>query len=260
MTQRSLSRVPVVVLWALGLAFAAQVLVRASEPRPSAVAAQLPPPPSASALRLAAIGEPIALAQTLVLYLQAFDTQPGISIPFRDLDYDRIELWLERIVSLDPQGQYPLLLASQVYSQVPNVDKQRQMLRFVYRQFRRDPVHRWRWLAHVAIMAKHRLHDLPLALALAQAIAREADDPAVPNWAKQMHVFLLEDMGEYESAKILLGGLLASDSIDEAHERHFLMERLNALKNAENSTGLSKRRHSGATGAADPGRPPRPPN
>ena len=41
---------------------------------------------------------------------------------------------------------------------------------------------------------------------------------------------MLEDMGELETAKILLGGLLASGAITDAHEIHFLTERLNTLK------------------------------
>jgi hypothetical protein len=37
-------------------------------------------------------------------------------------------------------------------------------------------------------------------------------------------------MNETKSAEILLGGLLASGTITDPHEIHFLMERLQALK------------------------------
>ena len=85
-------------------------------------------------------------------------------VPFRELDYDRVIQWLTAILGLDPAGQYPLLLASQVYLQVPDPERQRRMSAFVYEQFLRAPNERWRWLAHVSIMAKHRLHDDALAL------------------------------------------------------------------------------------------------
>ena len=39
-------------------------------------------PPTVNALRVTSIGEPVALAQLTTLYLQAYDNQPGISIPF----------------------------------------------------------------------------------------------------------------------------------------------------------------------------------
>ena len=135
---------------------------------------------------------------------------------------------------------YPLLLASQVYSQVPDEAKQRIILDFVYHKFRNDPVRRWRWLAHASIIARHRLGDPQLALTYARAIATEANDPAVPSWARQMHIFLLEDLGEHEAAKILLGGLLASGTVTDANEARFLMERLKALESDEVSTESSR--------------------
>jgi hypothetical protein len=228
------------VLAALTAALILQLALRVYETRPTALAANLPAPPPLMVLRTVAFGEPVATSQLLTLYLQAFDTQPGISIPFRDLDYRRLEAWLASILALHPKGQYPLLLAAQVYSQVPDPEKQRLMLEFVYRQFELDPVRRWRWLAHAAVVAKHRLHDLPLALRYAQALAERSRDSSVPSWARQMHIFLLEDLGEYEAAKILLGGLLASGTVTDPHEILFLTERLNALGSVEKSTNTPK--------------------
>jgi hypothetical protein len=238
--QRRLLRVPAGVIAAVAAAVALQVGIRVGEPRPTAVAADLPAPPPAAVLRTAALGEPIALAQLLTLYLQAFDTQPGISIPFRDLDYDRMTSWLNAILALDPGSQYPLLLAAQVYSQVPDPRKQRQMLEFVYQKFQLDPVRRWRWLAHCVLVARHRLHDTPLALRYAEALAERANHRSVPGWARQMRIFLLEDIGEHEAAKILLGGLLASGTVTDGHEILFLTARLNALKSVEKSTTVPK--------------------
>jgi hypothetical protein len=185
-------------------------------------------------LRVVALGEPIALAQLLTLYLQAFDNQPGVSIPFRELDYGRVASWLAAILALDPVGQYPLLMASHIYAQVPDAAKQRQMCAFVREQFDRDPDRRWRWLAHCAIVAKHRLRDGRLALAYAEAIARDARGAS--NWARQMRIFILEDLGELEAATVLLGGLLASGEVSEPKELQFLTERLEKLKAAGNSS------------------------
>jgi hypothetical protein len=56
-----------------------------------------------------------------------------------------------------------------------------------------------------------------------------------------MHIFVLEDLGEYETAKILLGGLLASGAITDSHEARFLTQRLNALQAAEKSSSASKK-------------------
>lgn len=239
MAERAISTVPGMVLLLLAAALALQLALKALEPRPAATSADLPQAPPIAALRLASLGEPIAAANVLSLYLQAFDTQPGISIPFKDLDYDRVEDWLIQILQLDPPGQYPLLMATQVYSRVPDEKKQRQMLDLAYRQFLLDPNQRWRWLAHAAIMAKHRLHDLALALRYARAINQHATSAEVPQWARQMYLFVLEDLGEHETAKILLGGLLASGAITDAHEARFLTQRLNTLQAVEKSSTMS---------------------
>jgi hypothetical protein len=206
--ERPLSAVPRAVWLALLAALILQIAWQWAQPKPVASAVALSAPPPVAALRVAGLGEPVVLAQLMTLYLQAFDNQPGISIPFRDLDYRRVTQWLETILALDAAGQYPLLMAAELYSQA-------------------------------AIIAKHRLHDDQLALRYARDIVRLA--PAAPGWARQMHIFILEDIGEVESAKILLGGLLASGEIKDERELHFLTERLEDLKNAEKSSPPAKK-------------------
>jgi hypothetical protein len=242
MAERRLSIVPRAVFGLLAAGLAAQVALGLALPRPSARAQALPVPASAAMLRVGSLGDPIPLAQGLTLYLQAFDNQPGISIPFFELDYDRVVLWLTRILELDPVGQYPLMLASQVYAQVPDPGRQRQMAEFAYRQFMLDPRRRWPWLAHVAIMAKHRLGDTQLALHYAKALREHATDPAIPSWVKQMELPIYEDVGEFEAARILLGGLLHSGQVTDPHELQFLIGRLEQLEAVEKSSTASKTR------------------
>jgi hypothetical protein len=237
--ERPISTVPRWALVLLGLCLCLQVSWQLLQPKPVARADALEVPPPAAVLRVASLGEPVAFAQLLTLYLQAFDNQPGISIPFLELDYARVRAWLATILELDPLEQYPLMMAAHLYGQVPDSAKQREMCEFVRRQFSADPNRRWRWLAHCAIMAKHRLKDIRLALSYAEAITREAR--LASGWARQMQVFILEDMGEREAATVLLGGLLASGEVTEPTEIHFLTQRLEKLKSAGNSSDPSKK-------------------
>ena len=230
MAERPIARVPRLVLALLALGLAAQIGLKAGSPPPRANSQNLPPAPSIAALRLASFGDPIALAKTLMLYLQAFDYQSGSAVPYRDLDYGRLEAWLARILELDPRGQYPLLAASRLYAEVPVEEKQRRMLDFVYRQFFADPNRRWPWLAHAAAVAKHRLGDLPLARRYAAAISRHASADDVPLWAKQMETFILEDMNELQTARIMIGGYIHSGKIKDPAELRFLEERLKQLE------------------------------
>jgi hypothetical protein len=226
-------RIRDVPIWALGLLAAGLALQAAWHlwrPVPQARAEALPPAPPAAWLQVAAAGEPVSLGKALMLWLQAFDNQPGVSIPFRELDYRRVRDWLARILALDPRGQYPLLAASRLYGEVPDPDRQRLMLEFVYAQFLLAPDERWPWLAHAAILARHRLGDLPLALRYARAITERATAASVPAWARDMTIVVLEDLGELEAARVLIGGLLDSGRVRDPHEVRFLDARLKALE------------------------------
>ena len=218
----------VLALLAVGLAL--QIALKAGAPRPIASAEDLPSAPGIGALRLASFGDPVALGKALMLYLQAFDYQSGTKVPYRNLDYDRLETWLARILELDPRGQYPLLAASRLYAEVPVEAKQRSMLEFVYREFLLDPNRRWPWLAHATAIAKHRLHDLPLALRYAQAIKRYAVADDVPLWAKQLDIFILEDMNELDTARLIIGGYVQSGAVKDPAELRFLEGHLKELE------------------------------
>lgn len=228
--ERPLSHVsaPVLALLAAGLAL--QIGLHYLTSAPQAKAEDLPPPPAASMLRLASLGEPIALAKILMLHLQAFDYQSGSKIPYKDLDYSRLEAWLARILELDPAGQYPLLAAARLYAEVPREAKQRSMMDFIYRQYFLDPNRRWPWLAHATFLAKHRLKDMGLARKYASTIQKYTTAKDVPPWATTMEIFILEDMNELETARIMIGGLIASGKVSDRAELIFLNGRLREIE------------------------------
>ena len=214
------------VVAVLLVAVSAQVLWASLRASPTVSITPLVAPPSAATLRVMSLGEPALAARLMMLWLQAYDYQSGVSLPLRSLDYGVVEAWLARMLELDPRFQYPLLAAARLYGEVDDPARQRRMLQFIARNFSDDPARRWPWMAHAVVIAKHRLHDLPLALDLAQALASADGQGAIPHWATQMGIFVLEDMGELQSAKVLLGGLLASGEIQDRHERAFLSARL----------------------------------
>lgn len=211
-----------------------------AQPSPMVQSKVLPMPPSFTIAQLASLNEPITASAGFDLYLQAFDNQPGISIPFRNLDYQHVRQWLSLTLSLDPDTQYPLLMATHLYSRVPDETKTRLMLDWVYGEFEKSPGTSWRWLADAAVIAKHKLHDLPLALKYAQAIAAHSRETSIPSWASQMPIFIMEDMGETKSAKIMLGALLANNGIKDPHERHFLIQEYEKLTKKMSDTHRSR--------------------
>ncbi|MGH8119104.1 MAG: hypothetical protein ACRESK_00655 [Gammaproteobacteria bacterium] len=231
--ERPIRDVPISVLFLLVVMLALQIAWHAGRTPPVATAGDLPVPPPLEKLQVFSLGDHSALSRMLMLWLQAYANRPGISIPYRELDYPTVISWLEVILALDGRGQYPLLAASRLYSEVPDEARQRQMLEFVYRKFLEEPDRRWPALAHAVFMAKHRLKDLPLALRYARALTERVTSPLAPYWVRQMQAWVLEDMGELEDARILLGGLVESGTIRDPHELLFLKQRLRQLETEE---------------------------
>jgi hypothetical protein len=217
---RPLSVVPRWVLALLVLSLATQVAWQARRDTGVATAPELPPAPSVYALRLASFGEHEALARLAMVHLQSYRTP----------DYARLMDWLEAILELDPRSQYPLFSAARVYAETADPVRSRMALGFVYRQFLLDPNRRWPSLAHAALLAKHRLKDLELARRYAQALQRHVSASGVPPWVKQMEIFVLEDLNELDAARILIGSLLQSGSLDDPAELRFLNQRLEELE------------------------------
>ena len=227
---RPVNDVPASVKIFLVLALVLQLLWHSMQDPMVAKAEDLARPLSTRTYVMSSLGEPIAASKFLNLWLQAFDNQPGASITFHQLNYPRLTEWLDTILELDPEGHYPMLVAARVYGSVQDKEKQRIMMDYVFYKFNENPNKYWRWLAHVVITAKHELKDNELALKYAHALAEKATGKNVPYWAKDMKIIVLEDMGEVEAAKILVGALIDSGEITDPYELNFLAHKIAILE------------------------------
>ncbi|MGE3772261.1 MAG: hypothetical protein AB7I32_05010, partial [Gammaproteobacteria bacterium] len=68
----------------------AAVAWQAAQPPPRARIEPLPAAPSAATLRVLAGGDARLAARLVMLWLTSFDVQPGASLPYAALDYDRL--------------------------------------------------------------------------------------------------------------------------------------------------------------------------
>lgn len=224
--ERSISSVPVHIIFSLLFFISLQAYWHYYQNNLSPDYIALSEPLSDEFIKLSSLNDPISASKILMLYLQAHDNQPGLSVPFLRLDYAMVIKWLEQAVRLDERIQYPLLAASRIYSEVNDESKQRQMLKFVSNEFLNLPSERWQWMAHIIFVAKHKLKDQELALKYAKQLRLNTTENQAPNWARHMELYILEDMDDIEAAKILIGGLLASEELQDANEIRFLENRL----------------------------------
>ena len=224
--ERPVAAVPPAVGWMLVLALVVQTGWHARQSDPPAEARPLAPVPSAPVLQIVALGDHAAFARLLMLGLLAHDRQPGVSLPFRNLDYGRLAGWLDAIIDLDPRADAPLLAAARLYGSVSDPARQRTMFELVHRRFREDPDRRWPWLMHAAVMAKHRLSDPALALRYAREVTEHATGARVPAWVRDMSALIASEAGELETARVITGGLLHSGRVSDPSEARFLGARL----------------------------------
>jgi hypothetical protein len=189
----------------------------------------VPSPPPAALAPLLTLGDDQLFYRGAAFGLQNMGDRGGRAMPLAHYDYGRLEGWLHLLDRLDRQADYAPTLAGYYFGQSPVADDLRRIVAYLTAVGARDPVRHWRWLAHAVYLARHRLHDVGLALAVARHLAGLAGNEA-PLWVRQMPAFVLADVGEREAARDLLETILATDRSLSAGEivfmRHFIDQRL----------------------------------
>ncbi len=173
-----------------------------------------------------AMGSEQLFSYLLAIRLQLHDNQAGRHIRYRNIDYRLLINWLDEIHGLNIQSEYPMMLASRVYSQTKDKQRLRLILNYIDQAFMADPQLHWRHQAEATVIAKHKLDDLELALQMAQRLADLPQSIVMPRWARDMHFLLLGDLNEFESALVIIDALLKSDAVNDPDEKRFLREKL----------------------------------
>ncbi|MEC9341155.1 MAG: hypothetical protein VX663_06710 [Pseudomonadota bacterium] len=195
--------------------------------------AELGSPPPAEILRVLTLDNRVLASRLAMVYLQSFELRPGGNWHIADLDYGRVVEWLELAQRLDPRSRYPTLVAASVYAPVGTLEQARVMMEFVESIFLRDPSNRWDALARVALLARYRFGNLPIALEYATSLAEHTAPGMAPPWARQLPLFLLRDMGEQQAALALLEALILEGALSDPAEIRFLLERIGVPDTSE---------------------------
>lgn len=173
-----------------------------------------------------AMGSEQLASYLLAIRLQMHDNQAGRHFRYSLIDYDLLVDWLDQISDLNLDSEYPMLLASRVYSQTSDHRRLRLLLDFIEKRFEDNPQLHWRRMTEASLIAKHQLEDLPLALRIAEKLASQPDSVVMPAWARDMHFLLLAKLNEFESAIAIIQALLVSKSVQDPDEERFLREKL----------------------------------
>ena len=213
-------------LAALGLAVAAALGTRldARQPRGAAV----PAPPSPTALRAEGLGDGQFAFRVRSLQLQHLGNLGGRIVPYKDMDYTRLERWFRRLDALDARADVVPMTAALLFGGTQVAEDVRHVIAYLADHVRRDPGAKWRWMTHAIYLARYKLGDTTRALELARELAG-FDAAGIPAWARNLRVLVLADMGRTRAARALVGKLLESESMPPAERRwlrHFLEREL----------------------------------
>lgn len=177
-----------------------------------------------------AMGSDQLLSYLLAIRLQLHDNQAGQHFVYENIDYPILIGWLSQISALNPQSEYPMLLASRVYSQTRDPGQLRQILQYIEQEFASNPQLHWRRMAEACVIARHQLGDLELALRMAERLADLPASIIMPHWARDLRILLLAELNQFESAIVIIEAMLQSGSIKDIDEQRFLQEKLLKLR------------------------------
>ncbi len=226
-SERPLLSVPWLILAGFVLALVLQIIMHHQISRQSQLDYKpLTRPYSEQVYSGLSMGSVQLLSYLLSMRLQLHDNQAGRHVRYGAIDYDLLMEWLYRIYQVNLTSEYPMFLASRVYSQTPDKEQIRKILGLVDKIFATNPQLFWRNQAEATIIAKHHLGDLEFALDMAEKLFNQPRSIIMPPWARDMHFLLLAELNEYESTIVVINALLKSDAIEDPDEARFLQEKL----------------------------------
>ena len=225
--ERSVAGLPLPLLAGFVLAFIAQLLMHQfSVTQASREYRPLSKPFDAPVYAGLSLGSHRLMSYLLSIRLQLHDNQAGRHVRYDRINYHLLIEWLDQISQLNRHSEYPMMLASRIYSQTQDKSRLRNLLEFIDDQFTARPQLHWRRQAEATVIAKHQLGDLELALEMAKKLAGQPDSIQMPHWARDMQFLLLGDLNEFETAMLIIQALLQSGSITDPDELRFLKIKL----------------------------------
>ena len=177
--------------------------------------ANIPPPPSAAAAVMGALGDSQYAFRTGALMLQNFGDIGWDITPLKDYDFDKVGQWLRLQDRLDPLSTHTPYIAAFYYGGSQDPSKIRPVIDYLAMVGRRNgqgaSLPNWRWMAEAVYLARFRYGNIDLALGLAKELAAMYR-PGMPGWVKEMPAYVMNAKGDKAAAYALMTSILKSNA------------------------------------------------
>lgn len=177
--------------------------------------------PTPAAARITGLGDTQFYYRAAGLGLQNMGDWAGELTPLVVYDYGRLAGWFTLLSQMDPKSQYVPSFAAYYFGQSRDPDQVRQIIGYLQQLAVENPQQHWRWLAYGAYLARYRVKDPVLGLALAKQLAALPAEN-MPVWTRQLPAFVLADAGEREAARDILEAILMTTPDLHPAEQFFI--------------------------------------
>lgn len=184
----------------------------------------VPPAPTKAGAITLSLGDPEFSYRYLALGLQNMGDVGRDVTPLKGYDYQKLGRWFFLLNQLDPASDHVPMIAA-YYFGATRVPKDVAVVVGYLSAIGQIPAgDKWRWLAHAAYLAQHRMHNTDLALTFAYKLLRMHRDEGVemPVWARQMPAFILKNTGDRAAARELMENMLVSEKTAYPEEINFM--------------------------------------
>ena len=160
----------------------------------------------------------------LAIMLQNFGDIGRDTTPLKDYNYKKLGRWFFLLHYLDPISDHVPMLAAHYFGGTLVPKDSAEVVKYLTVAGQMPFTEKWRWLAHAAYLAQHRMSNIDLALKLAYKLQRmnRVDGIKMPQWARQMPVFILNHRGEKEASRKLMENFLITEKNIDPAEVNFM--------------------------------------
>ncbi len=184
----------------------------------------VPPVPSSVGAEAMTLGDKEFSFRFLALILQNFGDMGINKTPLKDYNYKELGKWFFLLDSLDPISDHIPMLAAHYFGGSSIPENAAEVVKYLSKIGQMPVGQKWRWLAHAAYLAQHKMGDMDLALKYAYKLQRMNNEYnlGMPQWARQMPAFILNNRGEKEASRKLMENLLVSEKNIDPAEINFM--------------------------------------
>lgn len=191
--------------------------------------------PTAKQTEAFSLGDKELYFRSKTLDLQMAGDTFGRTTALKDYDFPLLKKWFFYLDSLDAKSNFTPSIAAYYFARTQHPKDTIYVLDYLEKHADNDPKNKWWWYSQGIYLANSVLGDKQRALEIAVKLRNVQGD--LPIWARQMEAFMREDLGDKDSAELIMCDVFENFKNIPDFERNFMMyffqERMATVKDKD---------------------------